>query len=85
MKLEAGDEMGESHGGSSSKFGPDYAAGAKDPRQTFKNMRDDTKFWHTHMEQLTDMLQNELEVIPSRSPQALWRLKKLFLVGGVVF
>ena len=32
MKLEAGDKMGESYGGSSSKPGPDYVAGAKDPR-----------------------------------------------------
>ena len=84
MKLVAGDEMGESYGGSSSKSGPDYAAGAKDPRQTLKNIREGSKFWHTHMEQLADMLQNELEVIPSPSPRALWRLKRLFLAGGVV-
>ena len=84
MKLEAGEEMGESYGGSSSKSGPDYAAGAKDPRQTLKNLREGTKLWHSHTEHLTDLLQKELEVIPSPSPRALWRLKRLFLAGGVV-
>ena len=78
MKQEAGDEMGESLGASSSKSGPNFAAGAKDPRETLKTMREGTKYWHSHMEQLCDLLQNELEVIPSRSPRALWRLKKLF-------
>ena len=43
-----------------------------------KTMLAGTNAYHEHMQLLSTQAQNELEVILSRSPRALWRLKMLF-------
>ena len=64
MKQEAGDEMRESQGASSFKSSPHY----HDPRLTMRTMREGTSNWYSHMDTLFATLQNDLEVILSRSP-----------------
>ena len=63
MKQEMDDQIAAEHGGSSSHPGSQSGKGLQDPRQTLKTMRDGTRNWYAHMDDLHETLHNQLEVM----------------------
>ena len=62
MKQEMDDQMAAEQGGSSTHPGSQPGKGLQDPRQTLKTMRDGTRNWYAHMDELHDSLHGQLEV-----------------------
>ena len=63
MKQEMNDRMAADQGGSSSH--PDFQSGKglQDPRQTLRTMREGTRKWYAHMDDLHETLHGQLEVM----------------------
>ena len=62
MKQEMDDQMTAEQGRSSSHPGSQSGKGLQDPRQTLKTMRDGTRNWYAHMDELHETLHGQLEV-----------------------
>ena len=62
MKQEMDDRMAADQGGSSSHPGSQYGKGLQDPRQTLRTMREGTRKWYAHMDDLHETLHGQLEV-----------------------
>jgi len=62
MKQEMDDQMAAEQGGSSTHPGSQPGKGLQEPRQTLKAMRDGTRNWYAHMDEIHDTLHGQLEV-----------------------
>ena len=62
MKQEMDDEMAAGQGGSSSHPSSQSGKGLQDPRQTLRTMREGTRKWYAHMDDLHETLHGQLEV-----------------------
>ena len=63
MKQEMDDRMAADQGGSPSHPGSQSGKGLQDPRQTLKTIREGTRKWYGHMDDLHETLHGQLEVI----------------------